>query len=161
MGSEMCIRDRDTSINYQTLIKAALKGPMLMPSVVTESGPFPSRQQKWVGNEPEYSDPQRVAVVSYYLAMVTAECLSLTGHDGPIVVEGPFARNDGFCIMLASAMKCKVYAANSSTGTSTGAAMLTLGTDTKLANSVSKEFTFGENDVFCGYAQRWRIALQD
>ena len=134
---------------------------MLMPSVVTESGPFSSRQQKWVGNEPEYSDPQRVAIVSYYLAMVTAECLSLTGHDGPIVVEGPFARNDGFCIMLASAMKCKVYAANSSTGTSTGAAMLTLGTDTKLANSISKEFTYGENDVFCGYAQRWRIALQD
>ena len=152
---------QDTSINYQTLIKAAIEGPMLMPSVVTESGPFQSWQQKWVGNEPEYSDPQRVAVVSYYLAMVTAECLSLTGHDGPIVVEGPFARNDGFCIMLASAMKCKVYAANSSTGTSTGAAMLTLGTDTKLANSISKEFTYGEKDVFCGYAQRWRIALQD
>jgi sugar (pentulose or hexulose) kinase len=151
----------DTSIDYQTLREVAKEGPMLMPSVVTESGPFQGRQHVWIGDEPIYGEPQRMAAISYYLAMISSQCLSLTGHDGPIVVEGPFARNRGYCIMLAAAMQCKVYAASSTTGTSTGAAMLAIETDTKLATPISEEFTYEESDIFCRYAQRWYTALED
>jgi sugar (pentulose or hexulose) kinase len=151
----------DTSIDYQTLREVAKEGPMLMPSVVTESGPFQGRQHVWIGDEPLYGEPQRMAAISYYLAMISSQCLSLTGHDGPIVVEGPFARNRGYCIMLAAAMQCKVYAASSTTGTSTGAAMLAIETDTKLATPISEEFTYEESDIFCRYAQRWYTALED
>ena len=150
----------DTSIDYQTLRKVAKEGPMLMPSVVTESGPFQGRQHVWIGDEPLYAEPQRMAAISYYLAMISSQCLSLTGHDGPIVVEGPFARNRGYCIMLASAMQCKVYAASGTTGTSTGAAMLTIETDKNLAKPLSEQFQYEESDIFCRYAQRWYTALE-
>ena len=74
----------DTSIDYQTLREVAKEGPMLMPSVVTESGPFQGRQHVWIGDEPLYGEPQRMAAISYYLAMISSQCLSLTGHDGPM-----------------------------------------------------------------------------
>ena len=68
---------------------------MLMPAVVPESGPFRGRAAHWRGVEPDPGSPTRAAALGFYLAMMTAESLSLTGHRGNIVVEGPFCRKDG------------------------------------------------------------------
>jgi sugar (pentulose or hexulose) kinase len=96
---------------------------MLLPSVQQGSGPFPHRAANWYPSEvlPE----TRFAPISFYLALMTAECLGMTGGEGDIVVEGPFAGNPLYLQMLAAASGRPVLAgAASATGTSIGAAML-------------------------------------
>ena len=63
---------------------------------------------------------------AFYLELMTAECLSLTGRTGPIFVEGPSPKNKGFCEMLTTATNCTVVATDTTTGTCKGAALLAL-----------------------------------
>ena len=72
----------------------------------------------------EAGSGQRAAAVGFYLSLVTARCLELIGHEGPIIIEGPFARNRCFLMMLSVAAGCEVKAMDSATGTSAGAALL-------------------------------------
>ena len=65
---------------------------MLLPSVQPGSGPFPASTARWIGRT-GLSPGERTAAASFYLAMMTATCLALIGAEGPIIVEGPFARN--------------------------------------------------------------------
>jgi len=97
---------------------------MLLPAVVPTSGPYQGRQANWIGSEPPLKSGARTLAVSYYLALMTARCLALIGHRGPVHVEGPFATNPGYLAMLASATGEAVFALPSRTGTSQGAAML-------------------------------------
>jgi sugar (pentulose or hexulose) kinase len=100
-------------------------GVMLLPSVQRGSGPFPQREHCWVGDHEGLSAGQRFAAVSLYLAMMSATCLELTGAAGPIIVEGPFAKNRVFGGMLSAATGREVLASSgSATGTSIGAALL-------------------------------------
>jgi sugar (pentulose or hexulose) kinase len=101
------------------------RGVMLLPSVQHGSGPFPHREHSWTGNEAELTSGQRFAAVSLYLAMMSATCLELTGAAGPVIVEGPFAKNRVFGAMLSVATGRGVLApSGSATGTSIGAALL-------------------------------------
>jgi hypothetical protein len=96
---------------------------MLLPSVQQGSGPFPHRHASWLPGEP--NDPDHTAAVSLYLALMTAECLGMTGGENDIIVEGPFATNTLYLEMLAAASGRPVLAdASSMTGTSVGAALL-------------------------------------
>jgi sugar (pentulose or hexulose) kinase len=98
---------------------------MLLPSVQQGSGPFPNRRHSWIGGENGLTPGQRFAAVSLYLAMMSATCLELTGAAGPVVVEGPFAKNRVFGAMLSVATGREVLASSgSATGTSIGAALL-------------------------------------
>ena len=103
------------------------KGVMLLPSVVPETGPFPGAQHRWIGGEPPLGSGVRSAAVACYLAMVTHRCLQLIGHQGDVIVEGPFARNHAYLTLLAAASSAPVYPMKSSTGTSEGAALLVAG----------------------------------
>ena len=98
------------------------QGVMLMPSVVAGAGPFPDRTMHWLPAPPDAA-VQEVAV-GYYLALMTAECLGMTGGIGPVIVEGPFARNRWFLDMLAVACARPVLVSASQTGTAIGAALL-------------------------------------
>ena len=98
------------------------RGVMLLPSVVTGSGPWPDRAMHWLPAPPD--DGCHEVAVGYYLALMTAECLSMTGGLGPVIVEGPFARNRWFLDMLAVAAGCPVLVSASQTGTAIGAALL-------------------------------------
>jgi len=100
---------------------------MLLPAVVEETGPFKGRRSEWVGSEPEIGSGKREAAIALYLALVTAKCLSNIGHDGKIIVEGPFADNFFFLDMLTVAATSEVFSALGKTGTSSGAAMLAPG----------------------------------
>lgn len=98
---------------------------VLLPSVQQGSGPFPNRRHSWIGGENGLTPGQRFAAVSLYLAMMSATCLELTGAAGPVVVEGPFAKNRVFGAMLSVATGREVLASSgSATGTSIGAALL-------------------------------------
>lgn len=97
----------------------------LTPSVVQGSGPFPGRQAQWSKPRDQLSDDEVYVTTSFYLAMVTAECLDLTGAENHTVVEGPFAGNALFLRMLAAATGRPVEPVKrSATGTSIGAALL-------------------------------------
>ncbi|WP_284261974.1 FGGY-family carbohydrate kinase [Roseicyclus amphidinii] len=97
---------------------------MLFPALVPETGPYAGAKAAWSGPEPAQGSGQRSAAVGFYLALVTARCLELIGHQGIIVVEGPFARNRPYLWMLAEATASPVRAMTSATGTSQGAALL-------------------------------------
>jgi sugar (pentulose or hexulose) kinase len=78
-------------------------GHMLLPSVPGGSGPFPSASPRWTVDEKTLDPAERLAAVSFHLALMTATCLDLIGAKGEIVVEGPFAANAAYLRMLAAA----------------------------------------------------------
>lgn len=97
---------------------------LLTPSLAHGAGPFQGRLARWVGEEPPIGTPERSAATAFYLALVTAECLTLIGHRGAVLIEGPFGRNGAYRRMLAAATGCEVIATGGATGTSQGAALL-------------------------------------
>lgn len=96
----------------------------ILPAVEASSGPFAGRRMRWCG-EPA-SSGERMAALSYYLALMTRTCLDLIGAEGPVLIEGPFARNPNYLDMLASISSGALEIAVSATGTSGGAAVLLL-----------------------------------
>ncbi|MEP2533346.1 FGGY-family carbohydrate kinase [Shimia sp.] len=124
---------------------------MLLPSVVSDSGPFAGRKMRWT-HAPE-TDGQRIYALSLYLAMMTDTCLELAGGKGTTVVEGPFAKNADYIDMLAVLRPDGVETASSATGTSVGAAML-------LVNSgraeTTRALTPPTKADLMRYAQNWR-----
>ena len=99
---------------------------MLLPSVVQGSGPFPDRAHRWSADEESLSDGERFVAVSFYLALMTATGLEITGARGEIAVEGPLAGNRVYRAMLSAATGRPVKAV-AGTGTSIGAALLAAG----------------------------------
>ncbi|WP_294227166.1 FGGY-family carbohydrate kinase [uncultured Shimia sp.] len=146
-GSEALPTDQDRQQVHRKKI-------MLLPSVVTESGPFPRQKMQWT--VPPETDGQRIYALSLYLALMTDRCLDLTGGRGRTIVEGPFVGNSDYLGMLNSLREGRVEAALSQTGTSVGAAMLIK----KPANSGSG-FSAEEppDRHFPRYAQQWLSAL--
>ena len=135
-------------------------GVMLLPAVVPDTGPFQGRPARWTVGEPEPGSGARSAAVGYYLALVTARCLTLIGHRGTILVEGPFARNGAYCDMLSAATGSAVAKAGSATGTSQGAALLA-------APGAISGLRYADHppprarDAMQRYARRWAEAVGD
>ncbi|MDQ1901819.1 FGGY-family carbohydrate kinase [Paracoccus sp. WLY502] len=98
---------------------------MILPAVEPGSGPFQGQQMCWTTQPAD--DGQRMAALSWYLALMTHTCLNLIGARGPAITEGPFARNPDYLDMLAALRPEGVEVAASATGTSVGAALLCLG----------------------------------
>lgn len=127
---------------------------MLLPSVPAGSGPFPSVGARWTIDERALAPDERVAVVSFHLALMTATCLDLIGARGEIVVEGPFAANAAFLRMLAAATGRQVLAdSHSATGTSLGAACLVTGVQ---VHTGAERFTGPLSNGCAEYAEEWR-----
>lgn len=103
-------------------LQAVLSGVMALPSLHPRTGPFPGLQFQWLA--PPLTDGARTLAASWYVALMTAECLSLIGAAGPIHVEGPFGGNRDFARMLATATGRAVLASGQSAGTGLGAALL-------------------------------------
>lgn len=128
---------------------------MLLPSVVTKSGPFPEHRMRWTS--PPETDGQRIYALSLYLALMTNCCLDLTAACGTTFVEGPFARNSDYLDMLNALRGGRVAAASSQTGTSVGAALLI----ENLAKS-SADFSAEKprDQHLSRYAQQWLSMVQ-
>ena len=98
------------------------RGLHLLPAIEQGSGPFASLAGGW--NETPETIGEEMLALSWYLALMTDTCLGLTGAEGPVIVEGPFARNADYLDMLAAVRPDGVVAMESATGTSVGAALL-------------------------------------
>lgn len=129
---------------------------VLLPSATEGSGPFPHRKAHW--NKPSHLIDRETNFVgvSFYLAMMTAECLSMTGADGDVVVEGPFAGNRLYLQMLSAAITRRVVAmTGSATGTSIGAALLAR-MEAPGTISPGQYHLFTPLPEMVRYAQNWR-----
>lgn len=131
------------------------QGAMLLPAIDPANGPFQGMAADW-RQEPAHATGARTAAMSFYLALVTAECLGLIGQRGTVVVEGAFARNRAFLGMLAAATGARVEASGSATGTSAGAALLFRpGPVTLPPGRIAAPLPGG-----AAYADAWRGALK-
>ena len=136
---------------------------MLLPAVVPDAGPFMGMQSCWKSLEPNLGSGQRAAAVGFYLSLVTARCLELIGHEGPIIIEGPFARNRCFLMMLSVAAACEVKAMDSATGTSAGAALLA-SFDENAKQSPNEQIYIVPlqfSDLLERYSKEWRDVVFD
>lgn len=128
------------------------RGMMLLPSVVSGSGPFPDKAARWIGDE-NATAAERHAATSLYLALMTEFSLSLIGRKGPILVEGPFASNALYLKALAGFAETEVTAVEGSTGTSAGAALLT---GIKPLSGRERHFTPHDIPGLTSYRDAWR-----
>ncbi|WP_347139675.1 FGGY-family carbohydrate kinase [Paracoccus sp. SSK6] len=126
---------------------------MILPAVEPGSGPFRGRRMEWTGSP--HTDGQRAAALSWYLALMTHTRLGMTGARGPVIVEGPFARNRDYCAMLATLHPDGVEVATSATGTSLGAAMLCRGA----AAVAPQTCRVASDPMLAGYAADWMAAV--
>lgn len=137
-------------------LRGVLEGRvMAMPSLHPETGPFPGKRFGWPGGEPEGG--ARMAAASFYAALMGAECLSLVGAEGPVIVEGAFGGNLAFLRMLATATGRVVKGAGQGAGTGLGAALLAGPLAAK--GSAALEVMPEEDPVWTGYVAAWRDAV--
>ena len=156
---ELVSGGRAADCDADVIARVADDGAMLMPAMVPECGPFQGRTSHWVGTEPQIGSPERAAALGFYLALMTAECLTMTGHRNTLIVEGPFARNAAYLTMLAAATGGPAEAVNGSTGTSTGAALLALGDMRAPQDAKVLRVDAPGSLAFAAYADRWRNAV--
>jgi sugar (pentulose or hexulose) kinase len=131
---------------------------LLLPSVQPGSGPFPGHEAQWICGR-ELSGGERGAVASFYLAMMTATCLGLVEAGGVTVVEGPFAGNELYCRMLATATGRDVVAnIGASTGTSIGAALLAA--DARSGPAQDGRVHRCPAGAWADYSQAWQAAVR-
>lgn len=137
-------------------LRGVLEGRvMAMPSLHPETGPFPGKRFGWIGAEP--AGGARMAGASFYAAMMGAECLSLVGAEGPVIVEGSFGGNLAFLRMLATATGRVVRGSGAGAGTGLGAALLAGPLAVKAGPAVE---VLPESDpAWTGYVAAWREAV--
>ena len=134
---------------------------MLLPAIVPETGPFAGMTMRWIGDEPPVGTGQRSAAVGFYLALVTAHCLDLIGHVGPVIVEGPFARNKPYLTMLEAVTASSVIPTASTTGTSEGAALLVVAQGSQEREIPARPIREDPLKGLCiGYASEWNAAVK-
>ena len=134
-------------------------GTMLLPSVASGCGPFPTQTFKWIDAE-QLTPEKRQIEVSFYLALMTATCLDLIGAEGDIIVEGPFSTNQLLLDMLAAATGRPVFVGSTTaTGTTIGAASLIA---QKAADHPRKHPDHNSwHEQLAAYAEAWRIYTRD
>jgi len=140
----------------------------LMPSEVSGTGPFPAATSGWIGEVDGLETGVRETLIAFYLAMMTAECVSLIAAEGPTIIEGPLSANKAFLQMLVAATGRPVEVSTSRTGTSIGAAMLVAASSASLSGAdwakdwaAPQEITVDEvtHARLQQYAERWRDVL--
>ncbi|MFK5980468.1 MAG: FGGY family carbohydrate kinase [Rhizobiaceae bacterium] len=148
---------QSTTIDVKHVLQEEI---ILLPSIESGTGPFPQAQEQWSHDKNKLSPEVLYVVVSYYLALMTAECLKLSDTHGDIIVEGPFARNTHYLAMLSAATKNRICAnAGSTTGTSIGAAAL-VSMEYASTQSPKHEIEYFHPDDtldYHGYAIKWHL----
>lgn len=151
---EIATRGRAAEASEADLAAVLARGAMLLPAVEPGSGPFQGRAAAWTADEARLTDGERAAAVSFCLALTTAACLDAIGAEGPVIVEGPFARNAAYLRMLATATARPVRPATA-TSASAGAAILAGATPPPAAAPVPA----AREPALAAYAAAWRAAV--
>ena len=127
---------------------------ILLPSIINDVGPFQKCKPQWHPYVPELNSGLRNLVTSYYLAIMTCECLKLIGHRGKIIIEGPFTKNQHFINMLSVITKSKILVSKSITGTTIGASMLFL--NERHETSINYEILEHDDGNLLKFGERWQ-----
>ncbi|CAN5160692.1 FGGY-family carbohydrate kinase [soil metagenome] len=128
---------------------------MVLPSFAPGTGPFPKREAAWTVDPRTLPPGVRITAASLYCALLAETCHRLAGADGPILVEGPFARNQVFLGALATLVSAPVIAEPDATGTTSGAALLAFGPDVRIVTADPPPIEPLAIDL-AGYAAQWR-----
>ncbi|MFB0690150.1 FGGY-family carbohydrate kinase [Agrobacterium pusense] len=145
----------DESLVIDALPSVVENKTMLLPSLVEGCGPYPASRRQWL-NAADKSRHERWAAACLYLALMTETCLELVAAQGPLLIEGPFSRNDAYLLAVASLMtEHVVIALPGSTGTSQGAALLA---GMKPSNRNSKNIAPLRLEELDAYRAAWRQA---
>ena len=109
-----------------TLVSELMSKPrMISPGLIPGIGPFPQQQNPgWKPGSEKLDPVLRRTAAGLYVADMVKICLELTGADGPVIVEGPFADNKSFMTALPGLIGRDVIASASPGGTLAGAIML-------------------------------------
>jgi sugar (pentulose or hexulose) kinase len=128
---------------------------MALPALVPGSGPFRHRRGGWSPEAARLGPAEKAAAASLYAALIAETCLGLAGAEGPVIVEGPFARNRIFLSGLASLIGRPVIARADATGTTAGAALLAFGPEG--AERIADPPPVAPLDLdIAAYAAEWR-----
>jgi sugar (pentulose or hexulose) kinase len=106
-----------------TLEKVIASGATALPCFSGQGGPFATVKGKILG---EVSPEDRNGLATLYCVLMSDLMLTRMGADvGDLIVDGNFAKNTAFCQTLGALRpKQSVFAAEDSSGTARGAAML-------------------------------------
>jgi len=104
------------------------RGVFAVPSFSDTGGPVAGSGNRGRIDGPATGAPaEQASLATLYAALMTAEALDALESRSPIVIDGPFARNELYCALLAALRPGqKVSASPSQEGTSVGAALLAL-----------------------------------
>jgi len=146
-NAEITVTDRNTVLDH---------GVMLLPSFPDDSGPFTGRKWSWRGDPALLSSGAYLYAVSLYIGMMSAVSLELIGADGPVIVEGPLARNTTYLEALNVMTGRDIMTGGSGiTGTAAGTALLALGRDAKI-QSGSRRAELSPDARLASYVSQWR-----
>jgi len=134
---------------------------MALPAFVAGNGPFGKRPGSWTVDPTTLAPGERTAAASLYVALVAETCLTLTGAQGPVLVEGPFARNRLFLAALAARIDRPVIGRPDATGTTEGAALLADGPDSSHRAAADTAPTEPLGGDFAAYAALWKSAAEN
>ncbi len=136
------------------------KNTMLLPAIESSSGPYAGCSANWDPSEPALGTAEREIALSFYLALMSNECLDLVAGEGRIIVEGPFARNQFYLDMLQAASDLSITACQSTTGTSIGAALLFGSEGTNVEASPSAKLDKKYLHALRDYALQWQQSAE-
>ncbi len=128
---------------------------MALPTFAPGTGPFGKAEGRWTVDPSGLTPGERAAAASLYCALVAEVCLSLAGANGPVVVEGRFARNRLFLAALAERVPRPILAEPDATGTVDGAVLLAYGPDARLQSKDEATVAPLTEDL-AAYAEAWR-----
>ncbi len=133
---------------------------MALPAFAAGTGPYGRCVGRWSVPPERLSPGERAAAGALYAALMAETCLKLAGASGPVIVEGPFARNAAFLAALAALVPWPVIARPDATGTTDGAALLAYGPDA--APPIDYAAPVAPLAIDLGdYAAAWRAAADE
>ncbi|MHA1524203.1 MAG: FGGY-family carbohydrate kinase [Alphaproteobacteria bacterium] len=134
-----------------------------LPSFTDSGGPMPGTGGKGciVGSQP-ISPGERAALATLYVALMISASLDAIGSDGPIIVDGPFARAPAFLAVLAALRPAQTIDASVETqGTTLGAALLPGWPDQRYKpNLALRRQNPGDLPGITAYATQWRTLAE-
>lgn len=151
-------------ISAEDLALAIDGAAMVMPAIVSASGPFPRMSGGWADRTTPQTPGLCAAAATLYLALMTETCLNLAGTAGSIIVEGPMAQNQSYCRVLTTLTGRSVTPMTGTTGTSSGAALLARGlqsTNAALVQPGSPVLPLARPEMLHRYAETWRRKIAE
>lgn len=133
---------------------------MALPAFVAGNGPFGQSKGSWSVDPATLSPGERTAAASLYVALVAETCLTLTGAQGPVLIEGPFAKNRLFLAALAARVDRPVIGRPDATGTTEGAALLADGPDHPHAAAPDPAPASPLGGEFSAYTALWKASAE-